>query len=423
MNTILKKIFLALSIIANALFLSCGPDPDPDPTPQSDVRGCTDRDACNYNSQATVNNGTCEYTSCVGCTDNAACNYDPSATESDSSCEYTTCAGCNDPAAVNYDPAATINDNSCQYTFEFLLQFNFWNDFGNTPNIEFLAAESDDRILFDSQSIQFQTFSDSIWMFFNDLRIIERDDENQTVYSIDSLRAEEFSTLENKFVKDVEFNLLLNQITSIDAVLVLDISNSLGNDFATVKDYAKSFVSFITQQTQDPLVGVVGFASNVYTNQLSNNLAGTNQFIDGLNQEQFTKLYDGIDEGITLLNNSNHGDSKIIITFTDGRDNFSNIATLGSVVDRLENSDTKPIPSFTIGLDGNNSVNRVALDSLAGNAGDSNYPTNVQELSDTFDKFQKAVVNVYQLRYTRSSQPILEVDKQSFRFRIFASPK
>jgi len=44
------------------------------------VSGCTDAGACNYNSEATTDNGTCEYTSCVGCMDNTACNFDPTAT-------------------------------------------------------------------------------------------------------------------------------------------------------------------------------------------------------------------------------------------------------------------------------------------------------------------------------------------------------
>jgi hypothetical protein len=48
--------------------------------------GCTDATACNFNPDATSDDGTCEYTSCVGCTDPEACNYDPSATSDDGSC-------------------------------------------------------------------------------------------------------------------------------------------------------------------------------------------------------------------------------------------------------------------------------------------------------------------------------------------------
>ena len=50
--------------------------------------GCTDETACNYDVNATVDDGTCEYTSCAGCTDELACNYDASKTKNDNSCEF-----------------------------------------------------------------------------------------------------------------------------------------------------------------------------------------------------------------------------------------------------------------------------------------------------------------------------------------------
>ena len=102
------------------------------PTP-----GCTDGTACNYDENASEDDGSCTYPeatnlncdgSCIndadgdeicdedeigGCTDAAACNYDAAATDDDSSCEYTTCAGCTDEDACNYDPTATISDASC----------------------------------------------------------------------------------------------------------------------------------------------------------------------------------------------------------------------------------------------------------------------------------------------------------------------
>jgi hypothetical protein len=53
--------------------------------------GCTDDFACNYNADATTENGTCEYETCAGCTDETACDYDPEATIEDGSCCYGTC--------------------------------------------------------------------------------------------------------------------------------------------------------------------------------------------------------------------------------------------------------------------------------------------------------------------------------------------
>ena len=40
-----------------------------------DVPGCTVQEACNYNAEATVDDGSCDFTSCLnfGCTDSEAC--------------------------------------------------------------------------------------------------------------------------------------------------------------------------------------------------------------------------------------------------------------------------------------------------------------------------------------------------------------
>lgn len=59
-----------------------------------------------------------------GCTDAQACNYDPDATEDDGSClafnvcgecegEDLFCVGCTDETACNFTPEATIDDESC----------------------------------------------------------------------------------------------------------------------------------------------------------------------------------------------------------------------------------------------------------------------------------------------------------------------
>jgi len=73
-----------------------------------DSEGCLDPTADNYNSNATVDDGSCIY---VGCTDITACNFDPTALDEDGSCVYP---GCTDVAACNYNPSAGCDDGSCQ---------------------------------------------------------------------------------------------------------------------------------------------------------------------------------------------------------------------------------------------------------------------------------------------------------------------
>ncbi|MFN5294670.1 MAG: hypothetical protein ACK5BL_04005, partial [Flavobacteriales bacterium] len=79
------------------------------------IGGCTDVTACNFNSFAMYNNGTCDYCSCqvCGCMDSLACNFDVNATLN-VACSFD-CFGCTDATATNFDPNATFNDGSCFY--------------------------------------------------------------------------------------------------------------------------------------------------------------------------------------------------------------------------------------------------------------------------------------------------------------------
>ena len=107
--------------------------------------GCNDPEACNYDETAegdadcvypqefydcdgcindTDGDGVCDELEVLGCTDNAACNFDINATEDDGSClsldacgvcggDNSSCSGCTNPAADNYDETAIIDDGSC----------------------------------------------------------------------------------------------------------------------------------------------------------------------------------------------------------------------------------------------------------------------------------------------------------------------
>lgn len=99
------------------------------------VQGCTDDAACNFDSAAEVNDGSCIYPepfrdcfgNCIsdadsdgvcdeeevpGCTDPTADNYNPAATDDDGGCEFL---GCTDAAACNFDASANANDGSCEF--------------------------------------------------------------------------------------------------------------------------------------------------------------------------------------------------------------------------------------------------------------------------------------------------------------------
>ena len=52
------------------------------------IEGCTIEGACNYDPEADIYDGSCEFVSCLGCTDSEACNYDETALYDDASCIY-----------------------------------------------------------------------------------------------------------------------------------------------------------------------------------------------------------------------------------------------------------------------------------------------------------------------------------------------
>ncbi len=88
---------------------SCTADVDGNGTcDDSEILGCTDPAANNFDASATQDNASCEY---LGCTDSSAQNYDPGANVDNGNCEYP---GCTDPLAWNYDPSANLDDGTCQ---------------------------------------------------------------------------------------------------------------------------------------------------------------------------------------------------------------------------------------------------------------------------------------------------------------------
>ena len=89
-----------------------------DPIDDFVIPGCMDPAANNYNPQANIDDGSCDYgiivigLSVPGCTDSTALNYNPLANFDDGSCTYPV-SGCTNPLATNYNPLATVDDGSC----------------------------------------------------------------------------------------------------------------------------------------------------------------------------------------------------------------------------------------------------------------------------------------------------------------------
>ncbi|MDB0007400.1 hypothetical protein N9E30_05550, partial [Flavobacteriales bacterium] len=100
------------------------------------IYGCTDSIACNFDSLATYNDGSCDYLSCAD--DCGVPNGDNS-----------SCSGCMDPSAMNYDPTATISDNSCSVLdcdFELNYGSNLIIDFEKENGADWNLSENQDSI-------------------------------------------------------------------------------------------------------------------------------------------------------------------------------------------------------------------------------------------------------------------------------------
>ena len=82
--------------------------------PEQPVGGCMDPEAPNYNPDATYDDGSCEIlcTPILGCTNPNSINFNPKATEDDGSC-IPIVYGCTDSRASNYNPNANVDDGSC----------------------------------------------------------------------------------------------------------------------------------------------------------------------------------------------------------------------------------------------------------------------------------------------------------------------
>ena len=113
-----------------------------------EIVGCQDETACNYDSSATDDDGSCTYPletyldcdeTCLndsdgdsvcdeieiyGCTQEWADNYSEQATENDETCYLY---GCSYPNAINYDPNVTHIDGSCIFKIEGCMDESAYN--------------------------------------------------------------------------------------------------------------------------------------------------------------------------------------------------------------------------------------------------------------------------------------------------------
>ena len=105
------------------------------------IAGCTDELACNFDSIAEVDNGSCTFAE-EGYDCDGLCLVD---TDADGVCDEFEVAGCTDQTAVNYDPLATDDDGSCEACQENAITLVMNDTYGDGWNGATFTMESDEN--------------------------------------------------------------------------------------------------------------------------------------------------------------------------------------------------------------------------------------------------------------------------------------
>jgi Ca-activated chloride channel homolog len=297
----------------------------------------------------------------------------------------------------------------------FDIYIDFWNPTGTNPQISLDEAATSKEIKIDFDK-QFEGIAvgNLTKVLIDNFRII---DDNYRNYSISNITAYEFK--EEKWKEDVEFTMSYEPTRSLSVVLVLDRSQSLGEDFASVKQFANDFVEKLFAELDNVQIGIVDFSTTVNSLPLTNNQTTITNYINELTEGEFTAFYDGVNEAIDMLLPV-EAESKAILGFTDGTDNNSSVGvTSDFLYDKLINDDNEiKISSFMIGLEGKGGVDRNILKKLSANGGVAQFPSGSGELQSAFDNFSSAIANVYNLTYTRNQQQITEANPVKLKFSI-----
>jgi len=101
------------------------------------IFGCTDATACNFDSAANTENGTCDFVSCVGCTYSHADNYGEDLTVDDGTCVFN---GCTDPGYLEFSILANTDDGSCSTPLQSGCTDPDYLEFDEDANVEDVDA-------------------------------------------------------------------------------------------------------------------------------------------------------------------------------------------------------------------------------------------------------------------------------------------
>ncbi|KFN11491.1 von Willebrand factor type A domain protein [Paenibacillus macerans] len=215
------------------------------------------------------------------------------------------------------------------------------------------------------------------------------------------------------------------QTSSIDAVLVVDISNSMNtSDTNKVGNEAmKMFIDMLSARGDK--VGIVAYTDKVQREkallkiQSPEDKQDLKNFIDGLDRGPYTDIAVGVREAVKVLQNgAEPGHEPMIVLLADGNNDFNKNSgrtqsesdrELGEAVDQAK---AAGIPIYTIGLNADGKLNKAPLEDLADQTGAKSFSTSSaddlpQILSEIFASHLKLkIVPIQSMTGTGSFQEV-----------------
>lgn len=218
---------------------------------------------------------------------------------------------------------------------------------------------------------------------------------------MDTIKVQEKKS--GKWEKQDEFQNNVSPFKSaVSAVLVLDISTSIGNNIEDLKQYAKDFIDEIFKANKNSEIAIIMFSKNIQSSSFYSyaNKQLLLDFIDNnKNYEERTTLYEACLTGINMLNANNKNKVKAEIIFTDGGDNNTD-----NPDSKLASIQKSSITRYSIGVDGKDFQKQTLKDICT----EDNWvkARNYDNLKKVFKEVSYLVSNVYRIEYDRSDQTL-----------------
>ena len=171
---------------------------------------------------------------------------------------------------------------------------NYTNTSGSNPEFVIDAQTVPESVSLDTVPIV-SLDGDNVHVSINNVSVISGGQN----YYIHDVEVEEY--VNSEWRSYVEYSSSVTELTDIAIVLVLDVSDSLGSDFFSVKEYAKEFVSIVKSNSPNALISVVDFATDVNSIPLQSSASAVDSYIDSLEQGQYTSLYDAMYRASQIL--------------------------------------------------------------------------------------------------------------------------